>query len=68
MAWRRPGDKPLSEPMMMSLLTYKCVSRSQLVKRTKAYGAHFTDIDPSMGKYSQTQKRVGWKYLSIVNL
>ena len=22
MAWRRPGDKPLSEPMMISLLTY----------------------------------------------
>ena len=22
MAWRRPGDKPLSEPMLVSLLTY----------------------------------------------
>ena len=22
MAWRRPGDKPLSEPMMVRLLTY----------------------------------------------
>ena len=22
MAWRRPGDKPLSEPMMISLTTY----------------------------------------------
>ena len=22
MAWRRPGDKPLSEPMMASLLTH----------------------------------------------
>ena len=22
MAWRRPGDKPLSEPMMVSLLTH----------------------------------------------
>ena len=31
MAWRRPGDKPLSEPMMVSLLTHKCVTRPQWV-------------------------------------
>ena len=31
MAWRRPGDKPLSEPMMVSLLTHICVSRPQWV-------------------------------------
>ena len=29
MAWRRPGDKPLSEPMMASLLTHICVTRHQ---------------------------------------
>ena len=33
MAWRRPGDKPLSEPMMVSLLTHVCVTRLQWVKR-----------------------------------
>ena len=27
MAWCRPGDKPLSEPMMVSLLTHICVAR-----------------------------------------
>ena len=27
MAWRRPGDKPLSEPMLVSLLTHICVSK-----------------------------------------
>ena len=27
MAWRRPGDKPLSEPMLVSLLTPMCVTR-----------------------------------------
>ena len=27
MAWHRPGDKPLSEPLMVSLLTYICVAR-----------------------------------------
>ena len=34
MAWRRPGDKPLSEPVMVSLLThyYLCVTRPQWVK------------------------------------
>ena len=29
MAWRRPGDKPLSGPMMVSLLTNICVTRPQ---------------------------------------
>ena len=29
MAWRRSGDKPLSEPMMVSLLTHICVTRPQ---------------------------------------
>ena len=32
MAWRRPGDKPLSEPMMVSLPTHICVIRPQWVK------------------------------------
>ena len=29
MAWRRPGDKPLAEPMMFSSLTHICVTRPQ---------------------------------------
>ena len=32
MAWRWPSDKPLSEPMMVSLLTHVCVTRHQWVK------------------------------------
>ena len=32
MAWRRPGDKPLSESMMVNLLTHICVTRPQWVK------------------------------------
>ena len=32
MAWRRPGNKPLSEPMMVCLLTHICVTRPQWVK------------------------------------
>ena len=29
MAWRRPGEKPLSQPMMVSLLRHICVTRPQ---------------------------------------
>ena len=35
MVWRRPGDKPLSEPMMVSLLTHICVTRPQWVKPSR---------------------------------
>ena len=31
MAWRRPGDKPLSEPMLSNLLTHICVTWPQWV-------------------------------------
>ena len=31
MAWRRAGDKPLSEPMMVSLPTHICVTRPHWV-------------------------------------
>ena len=30
--WRRPGDKPISKPMMIILLTHICVTRPQRVK------------------------------------
>ena len=33
MAWRRPGDKPLSELMMVRLPTHICVTRLQWIKR-----------------------------------
>ena len=33
MAWRRPGDKPLFEPMMVSRLMHNCITRPQWVKR-----------------------------------
>ena len=32
LVWRRPGDTPLSEPMMISLLTHICVTQPQWVK------------------------------------
>ena len=35
MAWRRSGNKPLSEPMMVSSLTYICVTWPQWVNMHK---------------------------------
>ena len=35
MAWRRAGDKPLSEPMMVRLPMHICVTRPQWVKLKK---------------------------------
>ena len=42
MAWRRPGDKPLSEPMMVRVPTHICVTRPQWVH-------------PTMDEYSPAQ-------------
>ena len=36
MAWRRPGDMPLSAPMVVSLPTHICVARPQWVKMSSA--------------------------------
>ena len=35
MAWRRPGDKPLFEPVMVNLLMHICVTRPQGIKMIK---------------------------------
>ena len=37
MAWRRPGDKPLSEPMLVRLPTNICVTRPQWVNTWLQY-------------------------------
>ena len=36
MAWRRPGDKPLSESMMVRLPTHICVTRPQWVNEAES--------------------------------
>ena len=53
MAWRRPGDKPLSELMMVSLLTHICITRPQWVKwilmmRWGQNISHYTIAKPSV--------------------
>ena len=37
MAWRRPGDKPLSAPMMVSLLTHLCGTRGRWFDNVPRY-------------------------------
>ena len=37
MAWRRPGDKPLSEPMIVRLPTHICITRPRWVKSYTLY-------------------------------
>ena len=38
MAWRRSGDKPLSQPMIVSLLTHICVTRPHWVEKPRQFG------------------------------
>ena len=40
MAWRRPGNKPLSEPMMVDLLMHICVTRPQWVNSSPPSAAY----------------------------
>ena len=44
MAWRRPGDKPLSESMMVCLLTHICVTRPQWVKTGGDFTWHVLSV------------------------
>ena len=37
MAWRRSGDKPLSEPLMVSSPTHICFAQPQSIKYEKLY-------------------------------
>ena len=45
MAWCWPGNKPLSKPVMVSLLKHICVTRPQWVNilRPRQYRRHFAD-------------------------
>ena len=45
MAWRRPGEKPLFEPMMIRLPTHICVTRPQWVEEWSSglWGSYMKD-------------------------
>ena len=48
MAWRRPGDKPLSEPKVVSLLTHICVTRPQRVNSLQCGFHHWLSLPLSL--------------------
>ena len=56
MAWRRPDDKPLSEPMMVSLPTHMCVTRTR-------WDIHWpTNYPPKMHSCGCSLRRIlNWK-------
>ena len=40
MAWQRPSDKPLSEPMMVSILMHICITQPQRVNKSGCIGGY----------------------------
>ena len=50
MAWRRPGDKPLSEPMMVRLPTHICVTRRQWVKYLLCWTSSYKNVSSIVNK------------------
>ena len=45
MAWRRPGKKPLSEQMVVRLLTYICVTQPQWVDIERALSTFMASVN-----------------------
>ena len=81
MAWRRPGDKPLSGPMMVSLLTHICVTRPQWVWRLPIVwsaqsnaglsdlarvGKYFNPLAP--GKFEWNFRYVIFKWILVIDV
>ena len=56
MAWRRSGGKPLSEPMMVSLLTHICVTRPQWINQTTHLWKRYNQPQP------RTFGMFGWSH------
>ena len=56
MAWRQPGDKPLSEPMIVRLPMHICITRPRRVKtlpsQTRPHQSH------------KNQYHVGWQLMT----
>ena len=62
MAWRRPGDKPLSELMMFSSLTHICVIRPQWVKASLLVNMSVTNLIKQMVIFSTYQQSASMLY------
>ena len=69
MACRRPGDKPLSEPMMVSLLTHICVTRPQWDTESKCLNVlkmEVTTRDPAWSVASHSFSAVHMYSLKVL--
>ena len=55
MAWHWPGDKPLSKPMMFSLLTYICITPPQWVKKSSCTYQQWRRVSSLIGSASYSQ-------------
>ena len=61
MAWRRPGDKPLYEPMMVSFLTHTCVTRPQWVNQTWNFSCRWKLLLSDMPlMYRRPKRQCAW--------
>ena len=60
MAWRRPGDKPLSEPMMVSIPTHICVTPPQWVKPQKGLAGWQTSGRSKRKTFFLTINKLQW--------
>ena len=65
MVWRRPGDKPLSEPMMVSLLMHICVTRPQWVKGVSVAQHSFDQWSILLQKSIQVQLNHHWSLMMV---
>ena len=54
-AWRRPGNKPLSQPLMVSLLMHVCITQPQWVKCHKE-----KSLTHKWGKYTMLSSLRFW--------
>ena len=67
MAWCRPGDKPLSESMMISLPTHICVTRPQWVHHfilsLQAISMWELHNDYATGQTVGGHRAIGWRLL-----
>ena len=66
MAWRRPGDKPLSEPVMVRLLTHIGVTRPQWVKACNCHQISMleTHYFPYMtSEFDYVKATAMWRFL-----
>ena len=72
MAWRRPGDKPLSEPTMVRLPTHICVTRPQWVDNPLYKQWHISieqrlvSVLPSEPKYVTSKSTIVSLYINTL--